>query len=89
MPEEFSGNQVRDPKTDQARAVVLTLRQSPPAAGSGIVRYDDFSLVNWEKSVPTLGRTTFKYPNIREYVRLRGAPGVYGVKVSFRSTRTN
>jgi poly-gamma-glutamate capsule biosynthesis protein CapA/YwtB (metallophosphatase superfamily) len=88
MPPDQDHSFIQDPKTDNARSVVLTIRHAAPQVGTGIARYDDFALVNWEKPLSVSEVTRFHYPNLREFIRVRGAPGIYKIEVSFRSSRT-
>jgi poly-gamma-glutamate capsule biosynthesis protein CapA/YwtB (metallophosphatase superfamily) len=71
----------------QARAVRVFFRHSPPSRGSGVVGYDELAIVNWEESFDLDAGGTFAAPHPRDFVRVTGASGVYTFEIVFRSFR--
>ncbi|GMV82461.1 MAG: hypothetical protein AMXMBFR7_36450 [Planctomycetota bacterium] len=71
----------------QARAVRVFFRHSPPNKGFGVVGYDELAIVNWEETFDMDAGGAFTAPHPREFIRVTGAPGKYTVSLTFRSFR--
>lgn len=68
---------------ENARALRIFLRQSPPSEGEALWAVDDVAIVNWD--LPLEGtRAEVSTPHARDFLRLEGAPGRYAVGLRFR-----
>ncbi len=62
-----------DPGEENARALRLFFRQSPPDIDGGIVSYDDFAVINWEEELQS--GTQLSTPHARDFLRVTGQAG--------------
>lgn len=56
-----------------ARALRLFFRQSPPESDGGIVSYDDFAVINWEEELQS--GIELSTPHARDWIKVTGQAG--------------
>jgi poly-gamma-glutamate capsule biosynthesis protein CapA/YwtB (metallophosphatase superfamily) len=73
MPPEVPVEEGENPGEQNARALRLFFRQSPPESNGGIVSYDDFAVINWEEEL--LSGTELVTPHARDWLKITGQAG--------------
>ncbi|WP_167784638.1 CapA family protein [Ramlibacter rhizophilus] len=68
---------------ENARAVRLFIRHSPPLAGQALASLDDLAIINWQSGA-TASAVTLPVPNANEFLRAEGAPGDLQLRVVLR-----
>ncbi|HIP40690.1 MAG TPA: hypothetical protein EYG88_15210 [Desulfocapsa sulfexigens] len=74
-----------DDLANNARAVRLYLRQSPPQSGESTVSFDELALINWEMTTTLPMATPLAAVNQYDFVKVSGDPGSYELSLVFRS----
>ena len=64
-----------------SRGLRISLRHAAPGDGTGLLMADDFAAVAWED--PVHSGQAIAVPHGRDFVRFRGAPGVYPLSLQF------
>ncbi len=74
------------PLENNARAVRLFLRQSPPVSDKATVSYDELALINWEETKTLTTTWTLDPVNQYDFIKISGDPGVHELALTFRSS---
>lgn len=74
-----------DDLANNARAVRLYLRQSPPQSGESTVSFDELALINWEITTTLPMSAPLAAVNQYDFVKVSGEPGNYELSLEFRS----
>lgn len=73
--------------THNPRALWLTLSHAPPAAGTGLSRFDELALVSWLDSADLNTGIALATPHPRQFLRIEAPPGTYTVRLTFERHR--
>ena len=82
MPEEVELEEGQLPEANNARAVRLFIRHSPPAIDEALLRIDEVAIINWENQIRP--ETEMRVPHAKDFLRITGEQGVHRLKLSFR-----
>ncbi len=72
-----------DARTD-ARALRISIEQSPPKRGQALFRIDDVAVVSWQESIELDGSEELSVPHGRDFLRFEGPPGEFVAKITVK-----
>lgn len=82
MPDEVELQEGQLPEANNARAVRLFIRHSPPAIDDALLRIDEVAIINWEERIePDI---ELRVPHAKDFLRISGEQGVHRLKLTFR-----
>lgn len=77
MPADVFGNGEQD-----ARALRVFIRQSPPATGEGLAVFDELAIIAWENNISS--GQLLAVPHAKDFLKVTGNPGTLSLDITLR-----
>ncbi|HFD11699.1 MAG TPA: CapA family protein, partial [Crenotrichaceae bacterium] len=81
MPIDVPVEEGQVPGEQNARAVRLFIRHSPPVYGYALASFDEIAVINWENTI-TPG-IEMLVPHAKDFLRIKGSPGIYQLTLTY------